>query len=125
MYGAPPPKPDIATKPTIARKPSFPVVPGGAPQAPFSLGGPPAVATRATAQYCIALYDYAAQAAGDLSFSRDDKIEITKRTDSTNDWWEGRCNGKAGQFPGMPRASGCWGQIASNRPKTANYVRTL
>lgn len=51
-------------------------------------------------QYVIALYDYTAQADGDLSFRKDDKIEIIERTADQNDWWTGRLNGMTGIFPG-------------------------
>ncbi|KAJ9293466.1 hypothetical protein DTO271G3_7731 [Paecilomyces variotii] len=46
-----------------------------------------------------ALYDYEAQAAGDLSFSTGDVIEIVHRTDNVNEWWTGRIDGREGQFP--------------------------
>ncbi|KAK4052468.1 BAR adaptor protein Hob1 [Microbotryomycetes sp. JL201] len=61
---------------------------------------PPAKRPGATAQYVTALYDYTAQAAGDLSFAAGDKIELVKRTESTEDWWTGRLNGVEGVFPG-------------------------
>lgn len=47
-----------------------------------------------------ALYDYEAQAHGDLGFSAGDVIEITQRTENTNEWWSGRIAGREGQFPG-------------------------
>lgn len=47
-----------------------------------------------------ALYDYEAQAVGDLSFSTGDVIEIIKRGASENEWWTGSVNGREGQFPG-------------------------
>jgi amphiphysin len=47
-----------------------------------------------------ALYDYEAQAHGDLGFSAGDVIEIVQRTDNTNEWWSGRIAGREGQFPG-------------------------
>jgi amphiphysin len=47
-----------------------------------------------------ALYDYAAQAEGDLSFRAGDTIEIVSRTANSNEWWVGRLAGKQGQFPG-------------------------
>ncbi|KAL2008197.1 hypothetical protein VTN00DRAFT_8179 [Thermoascus crustaceus] len=47
-----------------------------------------------------ALYDYEAQAAGDLSFSAGDIIEVVQRTNNENEWWTGRINGVEGQFPG-------------------------
>ncbi|WEW58385.1 BAR adaptor protein Hob1 [Emydomyces testavorans] len=47
-----------------------------------------------------ALYDYEAQAVGDLSFTAGDVIEIVSRTNNENEWWTGKVNGKVGQFPG-------------------------
>ncbi|KAI9734572.1 MAG: hypothetical protein M1834_002173 [Cirrosporium novae-zelandiae] len=47
-----------------------------------------------------ALYDYEAQAEGDLSFITGDVIEIVQRTQNENEWWTGRINGRQGQFPG-------------------------
>ncbi|KAJ3218814.1 hypothetical protein HDU67_004062, partial [Dinochytrium kinnereticum] len=56
-------------------------------------------------QYVVALYDYEAQADGDLSFRRDDKIEVIEKSDDPNDWWSGRLNGVTGPvyraFPAM------------------------
>ncbi|KAI9475511.1 MAG: hypothetical protein EXX96DRAFT_596033 [Benjaminiella poitrasii] len=51
-------------------------------------------------QYVVALYDYTAQAEGDLSFKKDDRIEVLERTADANDWWKGRLNGVVGVFPG-------------------------
>jgi amphiphysin len=53
------------------------------------------------AETATALYDYEAQASGDLSFSTGDTIEIVKKGASENEWWTGKLNGKEGQFPGM------------------------
>ena len=47
-----------------------------------------------------ALYDYEAQADGDLSFSAGDIIEVVTRTDNENEWWVGKVQGRQGQFPG-------------------------
>jgi amphiphysin len=47
-----------------------------------------------------ALYDYEAQAEGDLSFSAGDTIEIVTRTSNENEWWIGKIKGRQGQFPG-------------------------
>jgi amphiphysin len=47
-----------------------------------------------------ALYDYEAQAHGDLSFSTGDVIEIVRRTSNENEWWTGKVDGRQGQFPG-------------------------
>ncbi|CAO3700546.1 unnamed protein product [Rhizopus microsporus] len=51
-------------------------------------------------RFVVALYDYTAQAEGDLSFKKDDRIELVQRTADTNDWWTGRLNGITGIFPG-------------------------
>ncbi|KAH3660044.1 hypothetical protein OGAPHI_007249 [Ogataea philodendri] len=53
-----------------------------------------------TAQTCTALYDYAAQAQGDLSFSAGQVITIVQKSDNQNDWWTGSLNGVTGVFPG-------------------------
>lgn len=47
-----------------------------------------------------ALYDYEAQAMGDLSFTTGDVIEIIQRTNNQNEWWSGKVDGRQGQFPG-------------------------
>ncbi|KAG6854077.1 hypothetical protein C0991_010824 [Blastosporella zonata] len=51
-------------------------------------------------QYVIALYDFQAQADGDLSFNTGDQIEIVERTANAEDWWTGRLRGQQGVFPG-------------------------
>lgn len=50
--------------------------------------------------YVVALYDFVAQADGDLEFKAGDHIEVLNRTPSTEDWWKGRLNGREGVFPG-------------------------
>ena len=50
-------------------------------------------------EYVTALYDYTAQAEGDLTFKVGDRIEIVEKGDSGNEWWVGRVNGVQGQFP--------------------------
>ncbi|KAL1593364.1 BAR adaptor protein Hob1 [Paraconiothyrium brasiliense] len=61
---------------------------------PSRLSGVPAART------CTALYDYEAQAEGDLSFITGDVIELVTWTENTNEWWIGKVRGKQGQFPG-------------------------
>ena len=53
--------------------------------------------------YVRALYDYNAQAEGDLTFAKDDLIEVIQKTADVNDWWTGSLNGATGVFPGIPR----------------------
>ncbi|BGP18419.1 BAR adaptor protein Hob1 [Rhodosporidiobolus nylandii] len=83
---APPAYSAPAASPGLAGKRPAPPPPPGRPGA-------------SKAEYVTALYDYQAQAAGDLSFSAGDRIEIVKRTESDQDWWTGRVNGQEGQFP--------------------------
>jgi lipid-binding SYLF domain-containing protein len=47
----------------------------------------------------VALYPFAGERPGDLSFSPGDVIEIIRSSGSTNDWWTGRCQGREGVFP--------------------------
>ncbi|GAA5846829.1 hypothetical protein JCM5353_005344 [Sporobolomyces roseus] len=60
---------------------------------------PPPGRPKPAAEYVTALYDFAGQAEGDLSFAAGDKIEIVKKTESDQDWWTGRLNGDEGTFP--------------------------
>jgi amphiphysin len=57
-------------------------------------------ATAPKVETVTALYDYAAQAEGDLSFRAGDVIEVVSRTQNGNEWWTGRVEGREGQFPG-------------------------
>jgi amphiphysin len=67
---------------------------------PISPPAPPAAAPAPAAEYCTALYDYAAQAAGDLTFHAGDHIRVVQRTADQNGWWTGELNGAQGVFPG-------------------------
>jgi amphiphysin len=49
--------------------------------------------------YATALYSFEGQSQGDLSFNENDRIRVTKKTDSTDDWWEGELRGMRGSFP--------------------------
>lgn len=40
------------------------------------------------------------QAEGDLSFSAGDRIEIVEMSESADDWWTGKLDGRTGIFPG-------------------------
>ncbi|KAK3370306.1 BAR domain-containing protein [Podospora didyma] len=61
---------------------------------------PKALTVGAKKETATALYDYAAQAEGDLSFRAGEVIEVSTRTSDENAWWTGKLNGKEGQFPG-------------------------
>jgi amphiphysin len=76
---------------------------------PMAPPAPPAISNRGMAgghaAYVTALYDYTAQAEGDLSFHKGDQIEIVERTQDVNDWWTGRLSGVTGVFPGKCKGS--------------------
>lgn len=74
-----------------------------APRADMSFAPPPARPVSLDTgmkSFVVALYDFDAQAEGDLAFKRDDKIEILERKDDINDWWTGRIGDRVGVFPG-------------------------
>ncbi|CAG8953307.1 hypothetical protein HYFRA_00003514 [Hymenoscyphus fraxineus] len=86
------------TTPTDTKWGSLAKAKGAAPPPPkpkpSRLSGAPPSET------ATALYDYEAQAEGDLSFTTGDIIEIVTRTNNENEWWIGKIKGKQGQFPG-------------------------
>ena len=49
--------------------------------------------------WVTALYEFAGQGHGDLTFREGDRIKVVKRTESTDDWWEGELRGVQGSFP--------------------------
>jgi amphiphysin len=84
-----------ATAWTSAAKAKGPAPPPPKPK-PAKLAG----AALTNVETVTALYDYEAQAAGDLSFTAGDVIEIVTRTNNVNEWWTGRIGVRKGQFPG-------------------------
>lgn len=46
-----------------------------------------------------ALYDFGGQSEGDLAFREGDRIRVVKKTESTDDWWDGELRGVKGSFP--------------------------
>ncbi|KAI0327254.1 BAR-domain-containing protein [Cubamyces sp. BRFM 1775] len=108
-----------STSSTFSKKPA-PPPPSAATSAPPPPYSPPAAGSnfnaaakkapppppplkpkpKPAAQYVVALYDFAAQADGDLDFKAGDRIEVVERTESTEDWWTGRLDGRTGVFPG-------------------------
>ncbi|KAK3364461.1 hypothetical protein B0T25DRAFT_66271 [Lasiosphaeria hispida] len=50
-------------------------------------------------EWVVALYAFAGQGQGDLSFREGDRIKIVKRTGTDQDWWVGELNGAKGNFP--------------------------
>ncbi|KAF9915930.1 hypothetical protein FBU30_001639 [Linnemannia zychae] len=60
---------------------------------------PPLPSSGSKPNFVTAMYDFKGQQDTDLSFKKGDRIMVTKRTDSTNDWWRGKLNGREGTFP--------------------------
>lgn len=50
-------------------------------------------------EYVTAMYDFDSHTSGDLSFREGDRIRVVKKTESSQDWWEGEINGVKGSFP--------------------------
>ncbi|KAH7408795.1 hypothetical protein DE146DRAFT_388532 [Phaeosphaeria sp. MPI-PUGE-AT-0046c] len=50
-------------------------------------------------EYVTAMYDFDSHTAGDLSFREGDRIRVVKKTESSQDWWEGEFGGVKGSFP--------------------------
>ncbi|SCU83886.1 LAFA_0D06502g1_1 [Lachancea sp. 'fantastica'] len=97
--------PPYATGQQQQQQQAYPVekaayVPAGVPQpASYAAYTPPATAPVPAAETVTALYDYQAQAEGDLSFPAGAVIQVVDRTDSTEGWWTGLYNGHQGVFP--------------------------
>ena len=92
---APPPySPAVSVPSSPAMAASAKAKPPPPKPKPSRFSGVPAAET------VTALYDYEAQAEGDLSFTTGDQIEIVTRTQNENEWWIGKVNGRQGQFPG-------------------------
>lgn len=49
--------------------------------------------------YVTALYDFDGQTPEDLPFREGDRIKVLRKTESTDDWWDGEVNGRKGSFP--------------------------
>ncbi|KAK8864497.1 hypothetical protein IAR55_001747 [Kwoniella newhampshirensis] len=86
---APPPYTSTNSSSSIAGKKAPPPPPPLKPKPSYN-----------AVKYCTAIFDFDAQADGDLSFKAGDRIEIIERTDNADDWWTGRLNGQTGIFPG-------------------------
>jgi amphiphysin len=113
----PPYSPPSASTPT---SPAFSAIGKAKPPPPkpkpSRLSGAPAAET------VTALYDYEAQAEGDLSFTTGDIIEIISRTQNENEWWTGKVHGRQGQFPGKRYGSSDTTQLTYPRQLRASEL---
>ncbi|KAJ9100543.1 hypothetical protein QFC21_003586 [Naganishia friedmannii] len=104
-YGLPPP---AHASPAVAAPPPYTAGGTGLASTAGSIKKapppPPPMKRAASAapqpEICVALYDFAPQAEGDLGFKTGDLIEVIERSDIKDDWWTGRLNGVTGIFPG-------------------------
>jgi hypothetical protein len=60
---------------------------------------PPPPPTASRPVFVTALYDFDGQGTGDLVFREGDRIRVVRKTNSTDDWWEGELRGQKGPFP--------------------------
>ncbi|EAU31534.1 conserved hypothetical protein [Aspergillus terreus NIH2624] len=60
---------------------------------------PPPRAGSSNALFVTALYDFGGESPGDLAFREGDRIRVLKKTESTDEWWEGELRGVKGSFP--------------------------
>ncbi|KAF8859899.1 hypothetical protein BDZ45DRAFT_347226 [Acephala macrosclerotiorum] len=60
---------------------------------------PKRIGSQNSAIFAVALFAFEGQSQGDLSFREGDQIKVIKKTDSTDDWWEGELRGVKGSFP--------------------------
>ena len=60
---------------------------------------PPKPSVSPKPEFVVAKYEFAGESQGDLAFKAGDRIKIIKKTESTEDWWEGELNGSRGMFP--------------------------
>jgi lipid-binding SYLF domain-containing protein len=87
------PKPSRPTAP----KPTFGAV-GAGGSARSGLG---ARTSSLGPNQAVAKFTFDAENPGDLGFKKGEVITITKKTNSVNDWWDGRIGDRTGIFPGM------------------------
>ncbi|GFZ43831.1 hypothetical protein JCM24511_01551 [Saitozyma sp. JCM 24511] len=97
-YGAAPPTRTLAAPPPYTSTASTDSIKKKAPPPPPPLKPKPSYGTPKV--YCTAIFDFEAQAEGDLGFRAGDRIEIIERTENPDDWWTGKLNGVTGIFPG-------------------------
>lgn len=88
---------DTKTRPVASRTPSASSIAAAKKKPP-----PPIPVKRIGSQqtqFVTALFDFDGQNPGDLAFREGDRIRVIKKTDSTDDWWEGELRGQSGSFP--------------------------
>jgi amphiphysin len=84
-YGSGYPTPSVSPNPAAGKK---------KPPPP-----PPKKIGSFQSEYVTAMYDFDSHTSGDLSFREGDRIRVIKKTESSQDWWEGEVNGTKGSFP--------------------------
>lgn len=120
-YSAPT-KPDAPPPYSPGAKSNLSLVAAAKGKPPPPKPKPSRLSAAPVAETVTALYDYAAQAEGDLSFRAGDVIEIVQRTQDENEWWTGKLQGKQGQFPGKDVPSQSTEAVEANL-SSGNYVQ--
>ncbi|KAK9450265.1 uncharacterized protein V1518DRAFT_372071 [Limtongia smithiae] len=97
-------------KPSSGDKPSRPTAPkpdfnnsNSSPRGSRSRSDSGALASapapRSRGMQAVALYTFPGEQDGDLGFRKGDIITVVKKSDSVDDWWTGRKDGREGIFP--------------------------
>lgn len=90
------PRPDYFARDRQSSTTSLALVAAGKKKPP----PPPTKRKPSTQEFWVkALYEFAGEGQGDLAFREGDCIQVLKKTDSVDDWWEGRLGGVQGSFP--------------------------
>ncbi|XP_070846718.1 SH3 domain-containing protein 19 [Chaetodon trifascialis] len=103
----PPPPSQQQTQTSRIALPGMVASPSAHPEA----AKPAQQASQSSVEWVVALYDFAGNADGDLSFQQGDCILISQHIDA--EWSRGRLNGKEGIFP-RAFVESCTGQQSSN-----------
>ncbi|ODV97093.1 hypothetical protein PACTADRAFT_65904 [Pachysolen tannophilus NRRL Y-2460] len=84
-----------------SEKPDFGTTRGGTRSSPAYASSEKPISSNATSKKntATALFSFEGEQSGDLPFKKGDIIAIIQKSDSTDDWWTGRINGKEGIFP--------------------------
>ncbi|KAL6718722.1 hypothetical protein ACLMJK_002956 [Lecanora helva] len=90
VYAPAGPRPDYFSRDRLQSGSSMASIAAGKKKPPPP---PPKKSLSAHASWVTALYEFTGEGQGDLSFKEGDRIKVVKKTESTDDWWEGELRG--------------------------------